>query len=526
MTIPRWNPRLELSAREARVYKRVGTKRKLFAFLRDHRHELFDDGFQAELEGMYRETGAGKDPVPPALLAMALLLQGYSHASDAEAVELAACDTRWQLVLDCLGEDEAPFSQGTLFDFRQRLIAHDMDRKLLERTRELAKRTGAFDYKKLPKRLDVAIDSSPLTGAGRVEDTFNLLAHAAWKLVLCIAQARDRPAELLVDELGIPLLGESSVKRALDIDWSDEQAKADALNSLLEQIERLEHWVRTHEPPLHDRLALLEQLRTQDLEPDPERGGSRIKRGVSKDRRVSIEDPDMRHGHKTRSKTFNGYKRHVAIDLDTKLILAVEMAPANEPDKQRLAPLVERLNQQGLELASVLIDRGYVESEEVSILREAGVDIVCKPWQAANGDKYDKTDFVFDFEHQTVTCPAGQTRLFVLGETLHFDPQTCSTCDQRPACTTSERGRRLRIGPNEPLQAEFRARVATSEGRARLRQRVAIEHTLAHVGRRQGNRARYFGRRKNEYDLTRAAVLVNLQVIQHELEGQKAAMAA
>ena len=49
--------------------KRLTRTRKLFAFLRMHRHELFDDAFQEELESMYRDTGAGKDPVAPALLA-------------------------------------------------------------------------------------------------------------------------------------------------------------------------------------------------------------------------------------------------------------------------------------------------------------------------------------------------------------------------------------------------------------------------------------------------------------------------
>ena len=127
MTSPRWNPPVALSTREARVYGRVAKKRKLFSFLRDHRHELFDEEFQVELEQMYRPSGAGKEPVPPALMAMVLLLQCYSQASDAEAVELAVCDLRWQLVLGCLGSEDAPFSQGALYDFRQRFIEHDMD---------------------------------------------------------------------------------------------------------------------------------------------------------------------------------------------------------------------------------------------------------------------------------------------------------------------------------------------------------------------------------------------------------------
>src|SRR5512141_1638640 len=72
----RWYPKREATRQEQFILKRLETKRKLFGFLRRHRHEIFDDEFQAELESMYRDTGAGSDPVPPAQLAMALLLQG------------------------------------------------------------------------------------------------------------------------------------------------------------------------------------------------------------------------------------------------------------------------------------------------------------------------------------------------------------------------------------------------------------------------------------------------------------------
>jgi hypothetical protein len=86
------------------------------------------------------------------------------QASDAEAVGLSVMDARWQLVLGCLGSTEAVFSQGGLQQFRERLIAHDMDRRLLERTVEVAKRTREFDWKKLPKDLRVGIVSRPLEG--------------------------------------------------------------------------------------------------------------------------------------------------------------------------------------------------------------------------------------------------------------------------------------------------------------------------------------------------------------------------
>ena len=76
-------------------------------------------------------TGAGDDPVEPALMAMALLLQSYHGVSDHEAVELTVVDLRWQMVLDRLGSDKAAFAQSTFVDFRDRLIRTDMDRRLL-----------------------------------------------------------------------------------------------------------------------------------------------------------------------------------------------------------------------------------------------------------------------------------------------------------------------------------------------------------------------------------------------------------
>jgi hypothetical protein len=147
MSIPRWNPPQEVTKQEARLLARLGRVRKLFGFLRMRRHELFDDAFQTELESMYRDSGAGKVVVPPGQLAMATLVQGYLGMSDAEMVELTVVDLRVQLVLGCLGMAEPPFAQGTLQAFRERMIAHDMDRRLLERTVELAKRTKEFDWK-------------------------------------------------------------------------------------------------------------------------------------------------------------------------------------------------------------------------------------------------------------------------------------------------------------------------------------------------------------------------------------------
>ena len=83
----------------------------------------------------------------------------------------------------------------------------------------------------------------------------------------------------------------------------------------------------------------------------------------------------------------------------------------------------------------------------------------------------------------------------------------------KPQCTTSAKGRSVSIHPDEALLIELRARQQTPQGRAHLRERVAVEHTLAHVGWWQGRRARYRGTRKNLFDLRRCAVVHNLHVL-------------
>ena len=117
---------------------------KLFVFLRLHRHEILDEGFQQDLAGLYQQSLRGQPPVPPALLALATLLQAYVGVSDDEVIEASIMDRRWQLVLNCLDADESPFSKGTLVAFRKRLIGTRLHQNLVERTIEIARKTGAF----------------------------------------------------------------------------------------------------------------------------------------------------------------------------------------------------------------------------------------------------------------------------------------------------------------------------------------------------------------------------------------------
>jgi hypothetical protein len=527
MAIERWNPLQATSQREQKLLLRTKRHRRLIAFLRNYRHELFDTSFQDDLAAMYRDTGAGREPVVPGLMAMAVLLQGYERVSDAEAVERTIIDLRWQMVLGRLGSEEAAFSQGAFQEFRQRMIRCDLDRRLLERTVELARRTAAFDFRKLPKSLRIAMDSMPLEGAGRVEDTINLLAHAGRKVVACAAGLLKWSPEQVCDAAGTPLLAAPSVKAALDKTWSHQDDRHDAASLLYDELTTLERWLNKHlaadvnEPPLNEHLATVHQLIEQDLEPDPDpgTGGVRISQGVAPDRRVSVQDKEMRHGRKSKSKRFNGYKRHLARDLDTGLILACALAPANRPEEDSAAELKADLDRFKRPIGGLYIDRGYINAPIVADTEKAGGEIVCRPWATRNGEHFPKSRFNINIRNRTITCPEGQTQPFHFGTTVEFEPELCDRCPARADCTDASpgHGRTVSIADNEALQKRLRKLTQTAAGRKHLRERVPVEHILAHAGRRQGRRARYIGTRNNLWDWRRASAITNLETIHRQL---------
>jgi transposase len=221
----------------------------------------------------------------------------------------------------------------------------------------------------------------------------------------------------------------------------------------------------------------------------------------------------MRHGRKSAGRRIDGYKRHVLRDLDRGLVRAVGVTPANIPEAEVTDAIVADLAPQQVDLSELHIDRAYLASRLVRE-RPAGLEIYCKAWPVRAGATFPKGAFELDWEQGTICCP-NQVRLpFHPGQVVKFPAAACAACPLRARCTSSAHGRSVTIHPDERLLVELRARQHTPTGRAKLRERVAVEHSLAHVGRWQGPRARYRGLRKNLFDLRRSAVIHNLHLLQ------------
>jgi transposase len=184
-------------------------------------------------------------------------------------------------------------------------------------------------------------------------------------------------------------------------------------------------------------------------------------------------------------------------------------------DVSRVSPsdIAADLDAAGFTLSELYIDRAYLSSR---LVRDRGPDlaIFCKAWRVrATGGRFAKDQFTLGFTAGQLTCLAGVSMRFQPGTTVRFPKSTCAACPLHQRCTTSSHRRSASIHPDETLLAELRRRQQDPEGRAKLRERVAVEHALAHVGHWQRRRARYLGTHKNLFDLRRVAVVYNLHII-------------
>lgn len=370
---------------------------------------------------MFKDSTVGLSPIPPAQIALAIILQAYTGVSDDEVIEAMEMDRRWQLVLDCLDCEQAPFGKGTLVRFRAALIAKEGDRLLIEKTIKMAQKRGGYSS----RSLRAALDSSPLWGAARVEDTYNLLGHALRKALEVIAHNHQEDLNTIAKLAGAEIVTGSSLKAALDLDWDDPQARTQALTIILQTLNNVESWAEQQTDldkkttsQVNESLASARQIEAIVVEQESD-GSPKLRKGVAKDRRISIEDEQMRHGRKSRAQKFDGYKRHVLKDLDNGLVRAVGLTPANEPEATVTTAIELDLQHQQVTLKELLIDRAYLTSHWVQE-RSEDLTIICKARRVRNGQMFDKTAFVLDWEHHLIRCPNGVSIPFANGQVVHF----------------------------------------------------------------------------------------------------------
>ena len=375
-----------------------------YGLLASLRGRLFSDDDFAEI---YCPDN-GRDSVPPSLLATALLLQTYDQVSDAEAKARADFDIRWKVALGIEIEDR-PFAKSTLQLFRAQLILHEKVRKVFESSLRLARQSGY-----LKKRgMRVALDTTYILGRGAVKDTYNLLADGIVKLLRVLAAVANIAVGEWAEAQGYERYFGSRIKGEATIDWSDRKAQRKLLGEIVADADRLlemarQAWVELPEASAQrqsivDGAELLGQLLLQDVErksgdgdadADAADDGVSLRDGVSKDRMLSVHDPELRHGHKSSRRRCNGHKAAIVVDTDSQLITAVDVLSGNAPDNLGALELVEASEAStGSVVEEAMGDAAYGDGGTRQTFADAGRRLVAKAPGRPNRKHFPKMTF-------------------------------------------------------------------------------------------------------------------------------------
>jgi hypothetical protein len=517
----------------------------------------------------------GRRSVPPSRMMRMVLLQWHDKTSDEESILRAKYDLRWKAALG-LEDHEGLCAKFTLQTFGGKLLLNNKGRELLMRSVKVCRETGALRSRKVC----AALDTSPILGRGAVKDTYNLVADGMAKLLRTLA-AFETP---LLEPVNVELFAQAhdlsryvtgaSLKGGAQLDWDDGSAREAFLTGLVVDVRRVLELARTllekavssgpmprgaSEEDVRGAMALLEQLVEQDIEVR-ENGDATLQQGVAKDRVISVHDPEMRHGRKSKRVRFDGHKGEIVVDAESRTVLDASVKAGNAHDAHGSLESIERAEhvlkdawkqapsgpgveeEDQAQIVETLGDCAYGSADNRRDFVDAGRELSAKQPLLHNGGRYTKEDFSRDEETGARTCPAGhsvapkqRTSLWrgeqVKAAYYQWPAALCEACPLQERCLKPRankgapprsHGRTLSEHPEEELLAKARTQQHTQKFRDTYRKRQTVEHRLARMMQLGARQARYFSKAKTELQWLIAATVANLTLALGHMGSAKA----
>ncbi len=497
----------------------------VFAFLAEHRGELFPDSFTADLF----PSATGRPSLPADLVGSVLVLKELYDLSDPQTADALKFDIRWKVACG-RSLTRVSFDPSTLVYWRRRIAKSDRPDRVFDAVAEVIAETGV-----LRGRRKRCVDSTVFDDAVATRDTVTQLVAAMRKVARVVPGA----GEVITAVCGL----DYSRPGKPAIDWDDPAAKqqlvSDLVNDALAALAVLAGPdAPERDEPAADALGLLALVAGQDVEPAEDSDGTggrwRIARRVAPDRVISTAGRQARHTRKSKSKRRDGFRGHVAAEPDTGLITDCEMTmaagegstdaengvkmasrdrfhPAPPAGPAAGAPVpgqpqagvreqdagapqnaaadggdgAEAGPGQGSGL-QVYGDSAYGSGQARADYRDGGHDTVIRPGPAkpAVPGGFTIDDFAVDEEQGTVTCPAGQVRQMSRTRTVTFGA-ACAACPLRERCTAARDGRSMTIHPHDGLLRAARAQARTGEFKRAYPTRASIDPAPLHRHRQE-----------------------------------------
>jgi hypothetical protein len=469
----------------------------------------------------------GRPSIPPALMSGATLLQFYDDVSDAEAVDRMKFDRRWQVALN-LPLDYPGFDPSCFTYYRKRVIENGQERYAFNRFIAVGREAGF-----IPDRVTLLTDTTNVQGAGAVQDTYTLLRKGMRKLLKAAGFHLPGKRQGLAPQTRLLIERYVGQDRKADIDWADPQQRATQLQVLFEDAEAVLDLAA--EQMDDDEVRYLGWLLTKILGDDivvDEQGQAQIGQGTASGRIISITEPEMRHGRKSKAARFDGFKAVVSTDQTSEMILDIADVTASGSDGAHLIPTIERTEAE----AKVTVERaigdgayGSGKNRVACAERDEPIDLV-SPLAKPSDPEVHKSAFQIDLEAQTATCPQGHTVIGKPGPKqdgrptwlFAFPRATCEACPLFERCVRSKKtGRTVRAGPYEAYLQEARARQQTEEFDTLYRLRPAVERKIGELVMRGLRNTRYVGESKRQFQRLWLGAAVNLKRLFTLAQAQK-----
>jgi Transposase domain (DUF772) len=290
--------RLERDLRDAgEVTGHLVPPGSVFAFLAEHRRELFPDSFTADLF----PSRTGRPSLLADLVGSVLVPEELYDLPDTQTADALKFDLRWKVAC---GRSllQVSFDPSTLAYWRKRIAASDRPDRVFDAVAEVIAQTGIVRGRR--KR---CVDSTVFDDAVATMDTVSRLVAAMRKVARVVPGAGEVIAAVCKLDYSRP--GKP------DIDWDDPAAKqglvSDLVNDALAVLDALAgEGAPERDDAQADALGLLALVAGQDVElaggSDGTDGRWRIARKVAPDRVISTVDREARHTRKSKSKRRDG----------------------------------------------------------------------------------------------------------------------------------------------------------------------------------------------------------------------------
>ena len=348
-----------------------------------------------------------------------LLLKAYYKISDRGLIERTRTDLLFKYFLDYVPEETEFIDPSLLTVFRRERLSNKENEeetsinlldKLIAKTVELALAEGVIEVK------NKIIQDSTHTNAR--------FSHISPREEL-IRQAKAlRKSVYKIDETmheKMPKKRESTGLLEDQIEYTKE------LLELLKKDARF-----TIIPGINEQINLLEETMC-DTEYEIE---------YSKDK-------DAKVGHKTADTSFFGYKTHIAMTPE-RIITAATITSGEKHDGKQLQTLVEKTQENGIQVEAVIGDGAYSEKENIEYCEEKGIKLASKLSKfVTHGNSKKNNNFEYNKDAGMYVCKAGHMAIRKTkygnrnskdskhrseGETYYFDIEKCKYCPYKEGC--------------------------------------------------------------------------------------------